>query len=73
MIAAIDYSDCHVKAYVDYVRRTSASATPGGPQTLRFADWFQAEYHALPGFYIGINYLPRLQTQSQDQTTETFH
>lgn len=67
MIAAIDYTDCHVKAYVDYVRRTSASAASGGPQTLRFADWFQAQYHALPRHYIGINYLPRRKASTETE------
>lgn len=55
----IDYSDCHINAYCRYVFRIASSAHPNGPQTLPFRDWFQSEYHCLPGNYIGINHLPR--------------
>lgn len=55
----VDYTDCHINAYCRYVRRTAASAVPHGPQVLPFRDWFQSEYQALPGEYVGLNHMSR--------------
>lgn len=57
MTRFLDYTDCHVNAYIRYVRRVTASAVPHGPQVLPFRDWFQSEYRSLPGQYVGINHL----------------
>jgi hypothetical protein len=57
MTRSLVYTDCHITAYIRYVRRIAASAVPHGPQALPFRDWFQSEYQAFPGQYVGINYL----------------
>lgn len=64
----IDYADCHITAYSRYVRRTASLPASTGAHTLPFRDWFQSEYQALPGRYVGINY-----TQAAAQAPASTH